>query len=587
MIKIYTSDVSKLYVGSSAVSKVYVETTQVWPNSAPDYSTKYFTFSTISAGTYTFSGNALDYSTDNGSTWTTLPSNTSTPTINAGTKVLWRATGLTPTSGAGIGTFSSTAKFNVEGNIMSLHFGDNFTGQTSLSGLEYAYKDLFKNASGLTSAENLVLPATTLSKGCYNNMFRHCSGLTSTPELPATAMTQYCYQDMFSNCTSLTTAPELPASTLAAGCYYYMFAGCTGITSAPVLSATTLSTACYQGMFSGCTNLNYIKMTAEDITASNSLNNWVVNVATAGTFVKYSTTTLSTGNSGIPNGWIVENEGPVHDYSQDYTTLSFTETGTFKLSGNSIDYSTDDGSTWTTLANNTVSPTMSAGTKVRLRRTHSTGATGKIVTTGRYVLEGNSMSLVYGDNFTGQTSLSGHNLVFEQLFASNSGLTSAENFILPATTLAQGCYKEIFMRCSSLTSAPVELPATTLEMECYAYMFHSCTSLMAAPELPATTLAMGCYRMMFAGCTSLMAAPELPATTLTYGCYNAMFYGCSSLEAIKCMAEGWIDTNGCTNSWVMGVAANGIFIKALNSNWDTGDNGIPSGWDVQIDTPFE
>ena len=254
MLKIANDDVTKMYVGTSAVSKAYVETTQVWPNT-PDYSSKYFTIEAIDSGTFKFSGNSVDYSVDNGQTWTTLPSNTNSPTVNAGSKILWKSTGLTPSSGAGIGTFSSTGRFNIEGNIMSLHYGDSFTGQTSLSGKDWAYKNMLSGATGLISAENLVLPATTLAKGCYNTMFKRCTNLTTAPALPATTLAQYCYQDLFADCSNLQAAPDLPATTLASGCYYYMFEGCTSLQAAPVLSATTMVVSCYAHMFEGCTGL--------------------------------------------------------------------------------------------------------------------------------------------------------------------------------------------------------------------------------------------------------------------------------------------------------------------------------------------
>ena len=56
------------------------------------------------------------------------------------------------------------------------------------------------------------------------------------------------------------------------------------------------------------------------------------------------------------------------------------------------------------------------------------------------------------------------------------------------------------------------LPATTLAQMCYSQMFYNCKSLITAPELPATTLGVDCYSMMFSGCSSLVTAPELPAT---------------------------------------------------------------------------
>ena len=86
----------------------------------------------------------------------------------------------------------------------------------------------------------------------------------------------------------------------------------------------------------------------------------------------------------------------------------------------------------------------------------------------------------------------------------------------------------MFNGCKSLTQAPA-LPATTLADSCYKIMFDGCSSLTQAPALPATTLAEGCYESMFMACSSLTQAPALPATTLADSCYILMFYGCTSL----------------------------------------------------------
>ena len=112
-------------------------------------------------------------------------------------------------------------------------------------------------------------------------------------------------------------------------------------------------------------------------------------------------------------------------------------------------------------------------------------------------------------------------------------------------------------------------------------MFAGCTSLYDAPSslLPATTLASGCYGSMFLGCTSLVFVPELLADTLVDRCYEGMFYGCSQLKQIICLATN-IDANKCTNDWVKGVASSGTFIKASGINWPTGRDGIPSGWEI-------
>jgi hypothetical protein len=101
---------------------------------------------------------------------------------------------------------------------------------------------------------------------------------------------------------------------------------------------------------------------------------------------------------------------------------------------------------------------------------------------------------------------------------------------LPATTLADYCYSDMFYGCTGLTQAPA-LPATTLADYCYYSMFNGCTGLTTAPALPATTLADGCYSDMFSGCTGLTQAPALPATTLANDCYGYMFQGCTQITS--------------------------------------------------------
>ena len=143
-------------------------------------------------------------------------------------------------------------------------------------------------------------------------------------------------------------------------------------------------------------------------------------------------------------------------------------------------------------------------------------------------VSGNIMSLLYGDDFESQKTISAP-AAFSGLFINNGCLYSAENLILPATTISFGCYFNMFSGCTNLTTAPKTISATTLAPNCCDSMFGDCSSLITAPELPATTLAEWCYYGMFSGCTSLITAPELPATTLAEGCYGSMFSGCTSL----------------------------------------------------------
>ena len=192
---------------------------------------------------------------------------------------------------------------------------------------------------------------------------------------------------------------------------------------------------------------------------------------------------------------------------------------------------------------------------------------------------GNIMSLIDEVNYATATTLSSEN-VFSCFFYGNNQLTDASGLLLPATTLSQQCYFQMFTNCSNLTAAPA-LPAETLAANCYENMFKGCSNLTKAPtELPAETLAAKCYQNMFLNCSSLTTAPALPATTLVSNCYASMFQNCSSLSSITCLATSGINSNGSTTNWVNGVVGTGTFTKASGANWTTGVNGIPSNWTV-------
>ena len=304
----------------------------------PSYETQYLTFEALEDGTFSFT-NAVQYTIDNGATWTTLNANTASPTVTTGNKIMWKAE-ITPSWPSGVGTFSSSGRYNVEGNPMSLIYGDNFIGQTSLSGKTGVFFDLFKDNNYLISASNMKLVATTLSDSCYRAMFSYCTSLTAAPELPATTLAQYCYGFMFDGCTSLTTAPELPATTLAGYCYEHMFMNCTNLTTAPELPATTLAKRCYDSMFMECTSLTKAVLPATNFTnisdtpASNgyeymqmfanctslvylkamfvdygylNVYNWMINIKTKGTFVKNPNATW-TDAPALPATWTVVTE---------------------------------------------------------------------------------------------------------------------------------------------------------------------------------------------------------------------------------------------------------------------------------------
>ena len=274
----------------------------------------------------------IEYSVGNSNVWTKFTPEFD-PVAFGGDKGDLHLRGISPygTLKAQIVFGNNTTPVACSGDIRTLVDWENYATAVTSSAI---FRGLFENCTVLTSAPELPatnladqcywsmfwgctslavapkLPATTLANGCYVNMFHGCTKLTEAPELKAAMLVEDCYNGMFAGCTSLTAAPELLATTLAGSCCISMFNGCTSLRSAPALLATTLVTECYYDMFRGCTSLNSVTMLATDISAENCLTDWMSGVPAGGTFTNAaSMTSLPTGASGIPSGWIVKNYG--------------------------------------------------------------------------------------------------------------------------------------------------------------------------------------------------------------------------------------------------------------------------------------
>ena len=252
----------------------------------------------------------------------------------------------------------------------------------------------------------------------------------------------------------------------------------------------------------------------------------------------------------------------VENITNNTETLSITKSNS-SAPTITIQYSTN-GNLWYTLGSTSttaLTKTLAPGDKVYLR-CNANGWAYNDPSEGFYnsirgvsKIGGNTMSLLYGNQFTGQeTEFPSNNIqVFRSLFGQNINLVDAESLLLPARTMTSRCYRFMFDSCTSLTKAPKVLPATTLSNQCYESMFRSCSSLTTAPTLP--------------------------ATTLTDRSYYTMFRYCSSLNNITCLASTLSGTTPLSN-WVDGVAASGTFTKAAGVTWPTDTSGIPSGWAV-------
>ena len=259
-----------------------------------DWSKHYLTFKVLSEGTITFTANnstaagkTIQYSTNNGETWSSFTSTTEIQSLGnfiAGTKVLVKGNNSAYGSGNGdnYNYFGGTAKIALYGNIMSMINGDAYIGKTSLS-QNAALSSMFINNANLIDAKHLVLPATSITAS-------------------------FMYASMFQNCTALKRAPkELPARTAVSHMYNSMFRFCSSLVEAPVIQLRNLVNRTAWYMFQNCSKLNYIKAMFTTEPNSTRLHSWVYDVASSGTFVKNSAATWNvTGVDGIPSGWTVQ-----------------------------------------------------------------------------------------------------------------------------------------------------------------------------------------------------------------------------------------------------------------------------------------
>ncbi len=221
-------------------------------------------------------------------------------------------------------------------------------------------------------------------------------------------------------------------------------------------------------------------------------------------------------------------------FSANYLTFTAEmDEAEFQITGNpNVEYSLDDGATWTAMKAFQRVILEHEGDKALLRGENPNGFNQgntnyvSFSLSGRIAASGSVMSLIDG---VGESTVIPNDYCFYGLFYDCYGLTQAPE--LPATELKRACYMKMFYRCSNLTQTP-ELPAEKLATECYSEMFSSCRRLAQAPKLPALALASYCYGSMFESCESLKQAPELPAVDMKGGCYDHMFFRCTSLTQV-------------------------------------------------------
>lgn len=276
------------------------------------------------------------------------------------------------------------------------------------------------------------------------------------------------------------------------------------------------------------------------------------------------------------------------DGMTDYLTMVVLDDGVITFTyhellsirvGRYMEYSIDDGDTWVRLENVdgefvSISVDVSVGDVVKWRGSNDALGTyvGQVenaygscfTSTCRFNVYGNIHSLLY---------------VYPRIFGSFSELELDEEY----TFSYLFCDLEDGRSCRVVDASGIVFnPSVPFKYRCYQGMFEDCSELESAPALPSTFLSEGCYSWMFHNCESLTNAPVLPAVSLSRYCYDEMFSGCVSLGYVKAMFTT-VPGVDYTNGWLSGVSDNGTFVKNVEASWDVvGDNGVPSGWTVEV-----
>ena len=304
MSKIGNSNIAAIYKGSTEVVKAYLGNSVVYEkaSSTPDY----LAITALEPITVGFvrqsSVQTLEYSYD-GNSWATYYSASTPISLSTGDKVCFRGKLNGNNDSSRYSQFNISGRFNASGKLGALI---NYESVDDPNPRYYSFENLFRETQ-IVDASGLIFPPRMEDYFCYL-MFYHCTYLTHAPELPNTSLKTSCYDGMFSGCASLVHAPSiLPATTLATTCYNNMFRECTSLVTAPVLPATTLAQQCYRSMFYRSSNVANITCLATDISAWDCTLGWLRDVAANGTFTKNSNMSgWPSGNSGIPEGWTVQ-----------------------------------------------------------------------------------------------------------------------------------------------------------------------------------------------------------------------------------------------------------------------------------------
>jgi hypothetical protein len=314
-IKINNNSYSKFYLDGDEVSKIYLNSSLVYtassgggdePEAWEEWEKDLLTFTALEAADIGLFANGMTVpkcyyrkATDTGytqmTTATTISLGVGEQVKFYGRNAYWSKDRSTWTR------FTSTGKFNVSGNVMTLLA----SGGTASVKQRYCFRRLFAETH-VVDASELTLPSTQYDYMFYGTM-QQCPYLQKLPVMPTPTHT-YVYGYFSNKCPSLQSA-TLPTGTYDKNYTFQgMFQDCSGLTAVTIPAEAITNASAVALLFQRCTSLHTITFSNMTNLTTNLASDWFDGAYdTIGTAYVPANRTYEDNRLSLPSGWSVQN----------------------------------------------------------------------------------------------------------------------------------------------------------------------------------------------------------------------------------------------------------------------------------------
>lgn len=127
---------------------------------------------------------------------------------------------------------------------------------------------------------------------------------------------------------------------------------------------------------------------------------------------------------------------------------------------------------------------------------------GRITGSKQFSIGGNLASLIVGDSYE-EAGAGISSYTFLDCLKNCKTIISAKDLIIPMENTYTNCFKSMFDGCSNLVEPPALLPALSVNDASYRNMFKDCSSLKRSPVIRAQSYKSTSFQQMFLNCKSL------------------------------------------------------------------------------------